>query len=551
MPTPTSPDSPTPPPGDQRPANSLWRRLGPLLAVIALSAALNVWNLTFPLGFHFDEPKKVDFVLTGRQDFHHPILLLELARLLNEAWPADNRPGVALRGRLVSALAGAAIPAAVWLLCLRLVPPNWSFVAALTAAALPIVAIHAHYFKEDVLFTACALWALVAWRHFLEWDDWPAALVWGLAAGLASAAHYKGLLIVVLPLLGPWLAPVRSGLSHLGRWSAACLLAAVVFSLVNWPALSDPDGLFRGARHELVHAREGHTLVIQPWMVGFTFHLRHSLLPGMGPVVLGLGLLRMAWAAWSWKKVSLTERLLWVVSLVHYLAIECSPSKPEPDYGRYTLLSAPPLALFAVLALNAGINRFPARSQPWAARLGALLLAGLPIADSTLLIHGMAHDTRAQAVVWLVSRGGNPRFEAFSSPNYTVWSVADANIDEERRQGTRYLVATSFNYASYAYGSQLPDQPPIVHRRHAGYERLFRDFPSTEFRPSWRTYAFSNPTVRIIDITRTGPTKHVWYYEQPLPEGRKKYSKTAALQFKELRIAEIMREIKELLARKS
>jgi type I restriction enzyme M protein len=30
-----------------------------------------------------------------------------------------------------------------------------------------------------------------------------------------------------------------------------------------------------------------------------------------------------------------------------------------------------------------------------------------------------------------------------------------------------------------------------------------------------------------------GPTDTIWYYELPLPEGRKKYSKTAPLQFEE------------------
>jgi type I restriction enzyme M protein len=118
----------------------------------------------------------------------------------------------------------------------------------------------------------------------------------------------------------------------------------------------------------------------------------------------------------------------------------------------------------------------------------------------------------------------------------------------------------------------------------------------------------SIPT-NLLFFDRTGPTKEVWYYEQPLPEGRKQYTKTAPIQFeefadclrwwakrkendkawkvpvekilgnncnldiknpnakqdlghlppeqladdilqKELRIAEIMREIKELLGRK-
>jgi len=37
----------------------------------------------------------------------------------------------------------------------------------------------------------------------------------------------------------------------------------------------------------------------------------------------------------------------------------------------------------------------------------------------------------------------------------------------------------------------------------------------------------------ILFFDRSGPTQTVWYYEQPLPEGRKKYSKTAPLQYSE------------------
>ena len=42
----------------------------------------------------------------------------------------------------------------------------------------------------------------------------------------------------------------------------------------------------------------------------------------------------------------------------------------------------------------------------------------------------------------------------------------------------------------------------------------------------------SIPT-NLLFFDRSGPTKNVWYYEQPLPEGRKQYTKTAPLQFEE------------------
>ena len=37
----------------------------------------------------------------------------------------------------------------------------------------------------------------------------------------------------------------------------------------------------------------------------------------------------------------------------------------------------------------------------------------------------------------------------------------------------------------------------------------------------------------LLFFDRSGPTRDVWYYEHPLPEGRKNYTKTAPLQFEE------------------
>src|SRR5437762_2331017 len=42
----------------------------------------------------------------------------------------------------------------------------------------------------------------------------------------------------------------------------------------------------------------------------------------------------------------------------------------------------------------------------------------------------------------------------------------------------------------------------------------------------------SIPT-NILFFDRSGPTKEVWYYEHPLPEGRKNYTKTQPLQYEE------------------
>jgi type I restriction enzyme M protein len=44
----------------------------------------------------------------------------------------------------------------------------------------------------------------------------------------------------------------------------------------------------------------------------------------------------------------------------------------------------------------------------------------------------------------------------------------------------------------------------------------------------------SIPT-NLLFFDRSGPTKQVWYYEHPLPEGRKNYTKTQPLQFEEFK----------------
>lgn len=66
-------------------------------------------------------------------------------------------------------------------------------------------------------------------------------------------------------------------------------------------------------------------------------------------------------------------------------------------------------------------------------------------------------------------------------------------------------------------------------------EELLRDFnlhtivrlPNGVFAP----YTLIPTNILVFD--RSGPTREVWYYEHPLPEGRKNYTKTMPLQFEE------------------
>ncbi len=66
-------------------------------------------------------------------------------------------------------------------------------------------------------------------------------------------------------------------------------------------------------------------------------------------------------------------------------------------------------------------------------------------------------------------------------------------------------------------------------------ELLLKDFnlhtivrlPNGVFAP------YTSIPTNLLFFDRSGPTKEVWYYEHPLPEGRKNYTKTGPLQFEE------------------
>ena len=69
-----------------------------------------------------------------------------------------------------------------------------------------------------------------------------------------------------------------------------------------------------------------------------------------------------------------------------------------------------------------------------------------------------------------------------------------------------FLVASSFQYDRYLYGATLHDQRPVVYKFAGAYRKLFSSYPYLEFAPAYRSFAFSNPTVRVIDIRKPGGT---------------------------------------------
>lgn len=67
------------------------------------------------------------------------------------------------------------------------------------------------------------------------------------------------------------------------------------------------------------------------------------------------------------------------------------------------------------------------------------------------------------------------------------------------------LFASSFIYGRYFAGLTMPDQPPKVYAKAGRYARLLSGFECVEIRPRLRSFAFSNPVLRIVDLRRPTP----------------------------------------------
>lgn len=180
---------------------------GCLALLLLCSLFLNVRNNGFPLGYHPDEVKKVAFIENGSQDFYHPVLLLQSVRSLNAVFDFTVPQEIAELGRFVSALAGAAVVGATFLLAKRQMPPPWAFLASAMTATSPLIVMHAHYLKEDLLFTCFFLFTLLQLLRTLDAPKMRNFACLGLAAGLPSPRNMPAFSCSLFLFLSCWPSP--------------------------------------------------------------------------------------------------------------------------------------------------------------------------------------------------------------------------------------------------------------------------------------------------------------------------------------------------------
>jgi len=468
-----------------------------LLPLLAFSAWLNLWNNDFPLGYHPDESKKVRSLLRGAPDFHHPVLMLDVVGLAVAATGAESDFEVVRVGRAVSGLFGALLVFVFFLLVRRLLDPLWVWVATLAVACSPILVVHAHYLKEDMFFVPFAIAFLVALFAWLERPAWPRALLLGALLGLALGAQYKGSLLLVVLLASPIFVPRVRTRSHAGAMLGIVLLAGAVFLLVNYPLFGADSRFEEGLGAQIEHAQSGHRIVIRALDHAFSFHFLRSLLPGLTSVVAWAGLLGIAAAVLSWRRLDWRHQLLLVYVAATYFAHEITPLKPYPDFMRYMIPTAPLWIYFAVWAVARLESALPRRWGHAAARALGVLVVAVPLQSSIRLDYHLTRDTRTRVEHFISQPDVFLGHYTTAGHRRSSRRLFTSGLDQIR---PRLVVVSSFAYERFEYGATLENQPGQVRRGSRHFALLFRQ-PYQEIQPAYRSFAFSNPTLRIVDFS--------------------------------------------------
>ena len=493
------------------------------LALFAAGLALDTRHNTFPYFYHPDESAKVDQVLTGEWNFHHPMLLLSATKAAVETLGvAKSEQPVVEAGRWISAvfMAGAVV-------ALALLAYAWRGWTASLAAGGALLLQHqlfelAHYMKEDsALLLGVALSFLAAYAFWRKPNLWRAALL-GAAVAVAASGKYLGvcMLAVALPVL--WCRSGEKG----RRTGCFCGALAVVFLVVNLPLLLQFDAFeksFGGEMQEVVHGNRGMTRSVPHTQYWNIFRDNST------PVVWVLLAVFLA-ARWRERRaVSPVEWLIVAFPFAYGLALSFSPKSND----RYFLPATAVLTLLAALgAVDAA--KLLARWMPLRGALAvcaAALVASEavspppPLDWPTLAEYFAAfqRDDNAEFLAWIKaelpptaviakdsriklpdpdSARDRQRYAPMPQKILAERYVADLGTMEElRARGVTHLAVSPTDYGRFLLPGLIPregERAGFEHRK-AFYEELLRS-EEPIFRRERGVVLYLHPGIRLYRV---------------------------------------------------
>jgi hypothetical protein len=468
---------------------------GPVLLIVLGALPFYLLNNDFPLGLHMDEPRKVDFLM-GDMYYMHPALMIWLSKVGSSLVGATTHQELVVAGRTVQAILAGASIFVLFAVGRRVLSRGGAHLACLAFAASPILVLHAHYLKEDVLFTLTMLLSLAAFLRYLENRTGLNAVLVGLATGLAMSSKYAGVILFVFYALYAWRSFETNRFGWLRRVG---VVAGAVFIILNAHIFLHPTAFLEDFGFEINHAFDGHVLRIWFFEHLFTYHFTQHIMPGLTPNVALAGLAGMLWVLMRRENGPLDNAVL-LFAVVYYLVVEMSPTKPWVNSIRYVLPAAPILCIYFARLVQGLSERIPAKAvASLLVPIAATLFVAYQFVDSVKVAQAIGHDSRFEARALASRLDGEVLWGIYSapkwdSPTFTGYDPTVGNWPPEP-----YVATASNFYGRYLYGRNLIGQKSKVERMARRYELLFQ-CPYYQINPVHRTMGFSDPTIRIVRI---------------------------------------------------
>lgn len=461
-----------------------------LFAILALF--LSTRDNRFPSSYHPDESSKTRQVLDGDYNFHHPLLLLDTARLVMAvARVSPEEESVTIAGRWASAgFTSAAIFALVLAATLMGGQAAGIFAGCLLVANHQLFEL-AHYFKEDssaLMGVACFFLALLAY------DRAPSAarsIILGVALGLAISAKYLCALVTPLAFL---LIGLRRGDTRPWRDAILCAAAALaVATTINLPMLSQLEKSSGGFERELEFAVHGHQGIGRDVPHGVYWKVFiDSTMPVRGMPAAGL-LLAACYASLVLRRreVRASEWMLALYPIAFALLLSFFPKTHHryflPATGLLLVLAAVGAAAILRIAWNGRLVFRPgaAALAAGAVILGAAMAVQLPI--YVKYYRGFSRDGRSEMADYLrthvpagtiIVQDRRVDLDALKLPydfRGRFFAAELGPLARLRAQGIRYVAVAEGDYGRYLGVSMKPSKEAArtfrAYRKF--YQRLF------------------------------------------------------------------------------
>jgi 4-amino-4-deoxy-L-arabinose transferase-like glycosyltransferase len=337
---------------------------------------------------------------------------------------------------------------------------------------MPLHVRESHYVLTDVPATFVVMVTFLLSLRAHERETMGAFALAGMAAGLAGALKYNGILAVAMPLIACVLTPRLRASRLLCAMAIVAAMVGAFLAAAPYTVLDLPHFLNQFAR--LSSEYRSKAAVAEPVWLIYLKHLRLALQwPGSLMVIAGLGL-------GVWRIARDPDRLRWVLALIFPLLYFRFIAHQNLVFARYLLPIVPFLSILAAAAVVSFVGWMRHAGVPVRVRHG-VTIALTVIAIAPPAYRAISYDadqaktwTQALAYDWIrreLPPGTSIRLEGSVAPKlpagYKVTYAKQLRMDgtaDYAGRGIQYLVASSQVYGQYGNPSAFP----LEHKEYQG-----------------------------------------------------------------------------------